>query len=804
MRARPSMRAVVAGAGLWLAGLAATGATSSPVQLLEVRQAQEAGHLAVLLEASAPVAYTSTQPDPFTVVLDLRHANAAGAVNRIPRPAGPVTAVSVEQTQAADGAEVARVRLGLSEPALARVRSQRNMIYVEFPDLQAASAAHAHAATAASPSTATELVAVSADKRDGRAIVRLRGNGRLMPEVHEAVDLPPRIVVDLAGVRPKVPAVQAVGGRDLSRIRVATNSTTPLVTRVVLDLAHKVAYTLERDGDEVLLVLGETVAAAPAAAAPAAAPAPVAMAPAPDPEPTGVPATRIEAEPEVQLQREEPPAAAKSVVAAATLSRTQPPAAQPATAQAPARAQPPMVPTAALAEQKDGPRQFTGHPVSLDFQDVDLRAVLRTFGEITGLNLVIDQQVQGRVDVALRDVPWDQALDIILRANKLGYTVDGTIVRIAPLAVLSEEEAAVRKLAEEKAQSGSLVVMTRTLNYSKASAIEPLVKNALSPRGRTAVDVRTNTLIIYDLPDVFEKVNGLLTTLDQPELQVEIEARIIQTTTTFARELGVKWGFIGNVAPELGNTTNLAFPNNGSLFGASGDTTGTNHGYQDTPMGTKPASTAVNLGVSNPTGAVGITLGAINGSFRLAAELSSLEKQGKVHSLLTPRVVTQNNVKAVITRGQEIPYSTLTATASTGGALVVPTVQFRTAALNLAVTPRITGANTVILEVDVDNGSPGEEQRNGNIAINTQRAQTTVLVADGATTVIGGIQGASDTDAFRRVPGLWRLPWLGRLFRYDNKQEFTEEILIFITPRIIRMPTAGVPATGAVPVAPQQ
>jgi type IV pilus assembly protein PilQ len=438
-------------------------------------------------------------------------------------------------------------------------------------------------------------------------------------------------------------------------------------------------------------------------------------------------------------------------------------------------------------------RQFSGHPVSLDFQGVDLRAVLRTFGEITGLNLVIDEKVEGRVDVALRDVPWDQALDVILRANKLSYTVEGTIVRIAPLAVLADEEAARRKLADEKAQSGELVVATKTLNYAKAAAVEPLLKSALSQRGRTAVDLRTNTLIIYDLPDYMAKATSLIATLDQPEMQVEIEARIIQTTTEFARELGIKWGFIGNLAPELGNTTGLAFPNTGSLFGAAGGTTGST-GFSDIPPGAKPASTGVNLGVSNPNGAIGLTMGALNGSFRLAAELSALEDQGKVRSLLTPRVVTQNNIKATITRGQEIPYSTITSSASTGGALLVPTVQFRTAALVLTVTPRITNANTVILEVDVDNGSPGQVQVNGNRAINTQRAQTTVLVADGATTVIGGIQGSENFDTARRVPGLWKLPWLGHLFRYDSKEETTEEILIFITPRILRVPAPAAPA----------
>ena len=815
MRARPSMIPLVVAAGVALAASATTRATSS-VQLLEVRPRHDAGRLSVLLEASAPVAYTSTQPDPFTVVLDLRHASVQGAVNRFaPSGDGPVASVALEQARAADGASVARVRLGLAEPAVAKVRSTRNTILVEFPDVLPPTpiAASPASAVAAAPSgSATELLSVVSEKGEGVARVRLRANGTLAPKVHEVGDLPPRIVVDLPGVRPRVPAVLSVGGGDIARVRVATNSTSPLVTRVVLDLTRRAPFRVEDGTKEVVIVVGDAPAATPAAtsaptpepglpapAAPPRAAAPVDAAPAPAAPAAAAPviAARIEPEPELRLQRDEPaaaespePAAPSPATSAASVLARQP---EPAPRRAPAPQVTP--PTAALGTPgpSDGSKQFTGHPVSLDFQGVDLRAVLRTFGEITGLNLVIDEQVQGKVDVALRDVPWDQALDIILRANKLGYTVEGTIVRIAPLLVLAEEEAARRKLAEEKAQSGELVVVTRVLNYSKAALLEPLLKSALSPRGRTAVDPRTNTLIIYDLPEFMARVSSLLTTLDQPELQVEIEARIIQTTTNFARELGIKWGFIGQVAPELGNATNLAFPNSGALFGATGDTTG-NTGYVDTPPGAKPASTGVNLGINNPTGAIGLTLGAVNGALRLSAELSALEGQGKVRSLLTPRVVTQNNVKATITRGQEIPYSTITSSASTGGALLVPTVQFRTAALVLTVTPRITNANTVILEVDVDNGSPGETQVNGNRAINTQRAQTTVLVADGATTVIGGIQGSEAFDSTRRVPGLWKVPWLGRLFRNDRDVETTEEILIFITPRIIRMPAQVAPA----------
>jgi type IV pilus assembly protein PilQ len=216
-------------------------------------------------------------------------------------------------------------------------------------------------------------------------------------------------------------------------------------------------------------------------------------------------------------------------------------------------------------------RTYTGNPVSLDFQQADLRAVLRVFSEISGLNIVIDPAVRGTVDVALRDVPWDQALDIILRANKLGYMVDGTVVRIAPLTTLAEEENQRRKLAEEQALSGDLHVLTRTLSYARAEELQALLtKSVLSKRGSVQVDPRTNTLIITDLQDALDAAANLITTLDTAQPQVEIEARIVQTSKSFARALGVQWGATGRVDPALGNTTNLAFPNSGTISGPLG------------------------------------------------------------------------------------------------------------------------------------------------------------------------------------------------------------------------------------------
>src|SRR5204863_4136428 len=221
---------------------------------------------------------------------------------------------------------------------------------------------------------------------------------------------------------------------------------------------------------------------------------------------------------------------------------------------------PPQTPAAGTqASPIATPSRYSGNPVSLDFQGADLRAVLRTFAEISGLNIVIDPTIQGTVDVSLRDVPWDQALDIILRANKLGYIVDGTIVRIAPLTTLADEETQRRKLADEQALAGQLRVVTRTLSYAKAEELQQLLtKSALSQRGTVQVDARTNTLIISDLADRLTTASDLIATLDRPQPQVEIEARIVQTSRDYAQALGVQWGFTGRVDPALGNTTNLA------------------------------------------------------------------------------------------------------------------------------------------------------------------------------------------------------------------------------------------------------
>ena len=418
-----------------------------------------------------------------------------------------------------------------------------------------------------------------------------------------------------------------------------------------------------------------------------------------------------------------------------------------------------------------GGREYAGNPISLDFQQADLRAVLRLFAEISGLNVVIDPTVNGTVDVALRDVPWDQALDLILRANRLGYIVDGTIIRIAPITVLAEEEGQRRRLAEEQALAGELQVLTRTLSYARGEELLGLLESSvLSARGTVQVDARTNTLIISDLPDRLGSAAELLDILDRAEPQVEIEARIVQTSRSYARELGVQWGFSGRVDPALGNTTNLAFPNSGSLTGRVGPVQGPN---------SQP--TAVNLGVGAATSGVGLAFGSVNGAFNLDVALNALEQSGNGRILSTPRVSTLNNVEAEITQGVQIPLQTI--------ANNTVTVTFKDAALTLRVTPQITAADTVIMKIVLENATPDFSRAAGPSAIppiDTQRAITTLLVNDGETAVIGGIYTSNQQALTNRTPGLGQIPILRWLFKRDRESEESRELLIFITPRIIR------------------
>jgi type IV pilus assembly protein PilQ len=709
----------------------------------------------ISIEASEPVPYVASQSDPKTFVVEMRDVLATSVADNFRiDPRVPVSAVRVENARAFDGATIARVSLSLAQPIRPRVRSSRNIIYIETDRID-----RSGAGVIGTIGRSSVIRDLQVARRGAATAITLQGIGPLVTtNVEESKDGPARLYLDLANTTSALPGLTPVSQGAVQNVRIGLSDKSPMLTRVSVELSRKSTYHLEPSADGQSLTLLFDDAAPQSAQANAAALL------------TQAPAPRALQQPiAVMAQAQNAPA---SVFA------------PPAPAQAPAQAQGPATGAAqpggsAQSTSLNGPvaPRYTGHPVSLDFQGADLRAVLRTFAEISGLNIVIDPTIQGTVDVSLRDVPWDQALDIILRANKLGYVVDGTIVRVAPLAVLADEETSRRKLADEQALSGELRVFTRSLSYARAEEMRPLLlATVLSQRGTIQTDVRTNTLIINDLPDRLQRASDLITTLDSPQPQVEIEARIVQTTRQFARTVGVTWGVSGQASPALGNTTGLSFPNSGSITGR----TATPAGVTPDPGGVTAGGTAVNLGAVGANSALGLALGSLNGALNLDLALSALEKTGQGRLLSTPRVTTQNNVEAEMTQGVQIPIQT---TANN-----TVTVTFKDAALTLKVTPQITAANTVIMRISLENAAPDFSKSIGGIPpIDTQRAVTQVLVSNGDTTVIGGIYVSTEQTNRDNTPGLSKIPLLGWLFRRDAVSDDSRELLIFITPRILTL-----------------
>jgi type IV pilus assembly protein PilQ len=683
----------------------------------------------VTIEASDPVPYVTSQPDPRVLVLELRDVVASGFSDQFtPDPRNPVAAVQVESAHSVDGADVARVRLTLSQPMRPRVRSSRNIITVEADRPENGVTAKSGMISMSGPSAAIRDVRVT--QRGSATAISFLGTARLVAtNVQEETKGAHRLVLDLPNVTSSVKNTTAVKQGPVDNVRIGLSPKSAVMTQVIIEMNRAAQYRVESTpGSNDLTVVFD--------------------------EPVTDPVAALRA-----------PAATAMVATAPTVKSTRPVVPPMMAAQGASNAQQ-SAPAPTVAPK------YTGHPVNLDFQGADLRAVLRTFAEISGLNIVIDPSVAGSVDVALRDVPWDQALDIILRANKLGYSIDGTIVRIAPISVLSDEESQRLKLMEAQALAGETKVMTRALSYAKAEDLKKLLEETvLSKRGAVQIDPRTNTLIINDLPERLTRAGELITSLDVAQPQVEIEARIVETSRSFAKQLGVEWGF---------NATASGKGTQGALTGGTGGVLPPSDGGFP-PLqtaGSKPGiGNAINLGVNGASSALAF---ALTGKLNLDVALSALESQGQGRILSTPRISTQNNVEAEITQGVQIPVQTV--------ANNTVTVTFKDAALTLKVTPQITAANTVIMQIAVENATPDfSKQIAGIPPINTQRANTRVLVNNGETTVIGGIYKSTESTQEDRTPGLHRIPLLGWLFKRDSISDENRELLIFITPKISRM-----------------
>jgi type IV pilus assembly protein PilQ len=694
------------------------------------------------------------------------------------------------------------------------MRKQQLTMFVSVLVFTVAAVAAAAQTPAVQPAgQRSELERVNVVRGTDDIRVEISSRGVVTPKL-SALDSPARVIVDLpetvmAAGRTRIP----VGSAGVKDVRIGTDGQTPPTTRIVVDLNQACAYELTPGpaGRLVLTLHTQTAArqtSAPTvakiatpAASPSAAPKAAVTATA-EATPAATPKDYVFVEPTYQAKTDAPktsdvskndqPAAEPTVRAQAAAERFSDKTAAELlpvsihSAQQASGTNPTITPAVNLAAEQRaqvgqqpaavGPK-YTGEPISVNLKDVDLKDFFRLIHEISGLNVVLDPNVKGTLTVVLDDVPWDQALDIVLKNNDLARELEGNVLRIATVETLRKEAEARRAQIDAEALAVDKVSVTRFLSYAKAKDVLITVKKFLSQRGDVVADDRTNAIVINDIPKVMPTIDRLLTQLDRKTQEVEIEARVVAATRNFARDIGTQLGFgWGNGTSAIG----------GNAQAGSSPTTvgGLTPGYITTTSSSGSGSGATiplfsNLGSTSPTS--GLSFLNASNTVRIDAVLSMAESRGLLKVLSRPRIVTQNNILAQVKQGVRVPIVTQ---AQLGGP---PTVTYVDAFLRLTVTPQITSESTIFLNIDVENTTPNfGQQVQGNPELITQQATTQVLVTDGGTVVIGGVIQTQNSVNITQVPLLGNIPYLGNLFKHTQVSTSNQELIFFITPRIIQ------------------
>ncbi len=600
---------------------------------------------------------------------------------------------------------------------------------------------------------------------------------------------PDRIVVDIPNSELQGRAREiAVNSGDVKSVRVGRYQEG--TTRIVVDMAQLRDFQIAPEGNKLVVSMRDSSTSKPAPL-PAVKEAVVAAdATAQTAAPKPAPATKTE-EKIVEATRSRSDIAASHFAgpAPALPSINQPPFATHASLAAE-----PAVINAALQQQQQQPAQsspagttvavsgpsssncttgrYTGEPFGMNFKDLDLKDFFRLIHEISGLNVVLDPSVKGSVTIVLDDVPWDQALAIVLENNGLACTLQGNVLRIATLDTMKTEAEQRRAQQDAQALAVPKQTITRYMSYGHAKDAVTVVKKFLSARGDVVADDRSNALIVEDIPSVLPKVEELIRMLDRKTPEVEIEARVVASTRTFARDIGTQLGVsYGTGHSAIGGATDPSPIDISNLVPR----------FITAPGDNKSIPLFSNLGANAPTSGIQFTT-ATNG-FRLDFILTMAENRGLLKILSRPHIVTQNNISALIKQGSRIPVVTQ---AQLGGP---PTVTYIDAFLRMTVVPQITADNTIFLSVDVENTVPDFSRVSGqqlNPTLNTQQATTQVLVSDGGTVVIGGVIQTQNSVAIAQVPLLGSIPLLGNLFKHSLVNTSTAELIFFITPKIIQ------------------
>ena len=760
----------------------------------------------VVLRTTGAPAYTSYSPSPGVFVVDLTNTSRDAAVT-VPETTLPPAVVSISADDVVEmGSHLTRVTFRFSETMHPEVSTIEKAVVVTIPATAVAieSAPEVEVLPAVTPvpqpavetieaepqvaeiaepvaksediplSRARTLRGIAAKASNGSVEVKISADGALTYKAFR-LENPSRLVIDLDGVK-NAASKNAVMVDDevVKRVRAAQFQAAPPVARVVIDLANKAEYKIDPVGDSLRVSFGDAMSAPVPTPAVAEVKKPVETPkvvekPKPYEAPKPAPARKIEDIPtiaenasswKVPIQDATASKGARRVINA---PQAQTPPAQPP--QTENVFEQPAIGTGAMNNAQTltgsrtlstGPRVFTGEPISLNLKNADLKDVLRTFAELTGLNMAIDPDVGGSVTVDFVDVPWDQALDIILRQNGLTWALEGNVMRIGRVERIAAETAAQRRLAEEERLNVPTTTVIFPISYARAAEVAGMLRDLQSPRARVIVDNRTNQIIVSEIPGYLQTMQNLIRTVDVPTRQVMIEARIVESSRTFSQQWGFDWGFSGDLDPALGTGTGLVFPNRVGFIGG--------------PFGFGAGDNVLSF-----------TFFDVLGAFDLNLALSAAEAQGYIKVVSAPRVTTQDNQSAQITSGFQIPYQTRIN--------FTTTVQYLDATLSLTVTPQITDAGTVIMDIQVQKNEPATGLSIAGAAgtpLTTRQARTRLMVRDGGTAVIAGIFQTRDNDAETRMPFVHNIPVIGALFRSHDISTSHDELLIFITPRIVR------------------
>lgn len=759
---------------------------SSPVTIRNVGVVRTSAGVAVEIEG-AKTARTLRLSGPERLVVDIDNSVTAGkqtiAVN-----AADLKSVRVSQFQLTP--PVTRVVLDLTGPREFDVSNRGNKLVVTVLPPRAASSA---SSTVAPPSPKVEAPAPVAQKAS--------------PEVNPVS----------AAATPAAPSAAAVAFANPTQAAPANSQPAPVLHPVGAAFPDETVVTVVAKKDKETAPPQSPAAPVPAQARKDAAP-PVQTA-TQTPAPQAVPAVQSGASGEGQAKvvpaalsvpKEQPggseknadyvfvspefkkqdtpsaptaanPAGTRANEAATTVAQDRPPA-LPAPAQPQQPQKPEPAANLALEQQKasatpaapTAAKKYSGEPISVNLKDVDLKDFFRLIHEISGLNIVLDPNVRGTLTLVLDDVPWDQALDVVLHNNGLGRELEGNILRIAALDTFRKEAEEQRARTDAQALAVAKITVTRFLSYGRAKDVMPTIKKLLSARGEVLADDRTNALIISDIPSIIPGIDRLITQLDRKTMQVEIEARVVSATRNFAQQFGTQLGFAwGNGSTSIGGN-----PSTGLSTQTYTSSSGSFPYF--TSAGAIPLFS--NLAPSGNTS--GLAFSTAVGNYRVDALLSAAESRGLAKVLSRPRVVTQNNVTAVVRQGYRIPIVTQS---QLGGPA---TTSYIDAFLRLTVTPQITIENTIFLAVDVENTTPdfgnSSTTVGGNPSLLTQQATTQVLVSDGGTVVIGGVIQTSSSINVQQVPWLGNIPILGNLFKSRSVSTSTQELIFILSPKIVQ------------------